>query len=110
MSVLSVLVSCLLIVSYLLFARAWIQYQSEQALYCLAENQPAYACRHQLEKALRRCLPYGELRDLTVFTTNARWNVNLQWRTGWDWPHYVMKVQKQLSAKKINGNNKDLRS
>jgi hypothetical protein len=110
LGVLSLFLSGLLAVCYLLFARAWIQYQSEQALYCLSEGTRTSTCRSTLEKNLARFLPWGELKNVVVFEERDQWRVQLQWRTGWQWPNYAISVHKHLSTKMIAKNSKDLRS
>ena len=79
--VFAVLVSGLLLATYLLFARAWIQWCAEQALYCTAVDPSAGRCRQQLESSLREFLPWGEVH---AFVSQGRqpWTVEVRWRYG----------------------------
>lgn len=60
------LVSAFLLTSYLMFARAYILYQAEQALYCVAEQAAPGDCRAQLRARVTRTLPWGDLRIDTL--------------------------------------------
>ena len=79
MMVLVVFVSGVFLASYLLFAHAWIRYQSEQALYCSLKEQMGSLCRIRLENQLREFLPWGEIQT-RVSGLNNDWMVEVQWR------------------------------
>lgn len=60
---------------YGLFARAWIDYQADQALFCSAEVEHA-DCAQSARNRLRRLLPWGDLHfDLNeeTQTTKVDW-------------------------------------
>jgi hypothetical protein len=92
----------LLSVAYLLFARAWIGYQSEQALYCAAEMALTSSCQKDLQSRLQRFLPWGEVTT-QVESHSGQWLVEVQWQ----WRKYVFHLRKVLNAKLIV-NAKDL--
>lgn len=85
----------LLAFGYLWFARGWIEYQSEQALLCLAESKPAVHCRRRLDRALARFLPWGRTR--VVLNGGKKWTID----TEWNWNGYRVHAHKQLSLSGI---------
>jgi len=100
--VLAVFVSGLLLMVYLMFARAWIQYQSEQALYCLAEARPVSRCRKQLEQRLSRLLKWGHPGVLRLTTYDRGrgvdvWTVEAEWKI----KAYNLRVKKQLDTRRL---------
>ena len=100
---LTVLVSGLLLATYLLFARVWIQWRCEQALYCMAVEQRDGLCRHQLTESVQEFLPWGE-SHFALFGGNGRWNVEGQWRMG----SYYIQIQKSFDTRSA-ATNRDLR-
>ena len=68
----------LLLAAYVLFARAWIQYQGEQALYCAAEGQSPMQCRLSLDAQLRNFLPWG-LRRTYLAGADGAWKLEVDW-------------------------------
>jgi hypothetical protein len=93
------LVVGLLLAAYLLFARAWIAYQSEQALYCSLQMQSASGCQIQLESQLRDFLPYGEIQT-RVTGINNNWLVEVQWH----YREYQMLTRRRLDPELIQAN------
>lgn len=68
---------------YFIFAHVWIQFQSQEALVCLAEKQPIQTCDAQLQKRLNLVLPWGhcqthllrdpvELKSSVTFALNSK--------------------------------------
>jgi hypothetical protein len=81
---------------YLFFARAWVQYQSEQALHCVSERKSAWRCKNDLDEKLNRFLPWGESRA-RIFQVNEQSTVEVQWTYG----KFSLHVAKTLSPKQI---------
>src|SRR5665213_1806017 len=81
---------------YLFFARAWIQYQSEQALHCASERKSTWQCKYELDEKLRRFLPWGE-SAAHLHATGTEWRVEVQWK----YLGYSMSVIKTLSPGEI---------
>lgn len=92
--VLLAFVSGLLLAAYLLFARAWIQYQSEQALYCAAVESPG--CRRQLEDQVRRFIPWGNISS-DVHSSGTNWSAEVRW----NYQDYSFRVAKDLTPRLI---------
>lgn len=86
---------------YLIFARAWIQYQSEQALYCLSEAKPVVLCRRSLEKKLTGALPWGQVGPLSLHSStvgkNEQWKVDVEWK----FQRVSLKIAKELDARRL---------
>ncbi|HMN68027.1 MAG TPA: hypothetical protein PKC28_05760 [Bdellovibrionales bacterium] len=74
-----VLVTMLLVVFYALFARAWIGYQSEQALYCAAEGRPPPICKARWKSRLENFLPWGRVERLRLGKGRDKWNSEIVW-------------------------------
>ena len=51
--------------SYYAFASAWIGYQMDQSLFCLAEGRTEYQCTTLLRSRLR-ILPFGQVVNLKI--------------------------------------------
>ena len=79
MGLLAILIAGLLMAFYLLFTRAWIQYQSEQALYCALQEQVSFHCRARLEARLREFVLVGQFSTKLSGASND-WMVEVQWR------------------------------
>jgi hypothetical protein len=90
------LVSGLMIAAYLLCARSWIQYQSEQALYCVSEGHSRERCKFQLKEQLERFLPWGDT-SVALTGANERWQVEVQWK----YCAYAFRLRKELTPKQI---------
>lgn len=97
--VFAVLVGGLLLATYLLFARAWIQWCAEQALYCTAVEQMSGPCRRQLESSVREFLPWGEVHS---FVSQGRqpWTVEVKWRYG----DFGFQTRRRLSSQSLTAN------
>src|ERR1044072_1779965 len=81
---------------YLLFARGFIEYESEQALYCLAEGQPSFICRSRLRDSVARYLPFGSMSRAGLGTdTRGLWDVDVEWQ----WSNYRVQMHRKLSSK-----------
>jgi len=91
-----VFVSGLLLAAYLLFARSWIQYHSEQALYCVSEGHSSAQCKFQLKEKLERFLPWG---DTSVYLNGGddHWHVEVTWK----YRGYAFHLRKELNPKQI---------
>jgi hypothetical protein len=103
MAVLTVLVSGILLATYLLFARAWMQWQSEEALYCAAVGQGASVCQRTLEDRVREFLPWGTVQA-RVWTAESGWYAEVRWK----YSQFAFHERKALTPKMIVG-NRDLR-
>ena len=90
------LVLGLMIAFYLFFTRAWIQYQSEQALYCAAEARASFPCRSQLEGKLKKFLPWGR-SSVLLQASNNTWTVEVRWGYG----QFSFHTLKELTPKHI---------
>jgi hypothetical protein len=86
----------LLLAAYLFLARAWIQYQSEQALYCVAEGRASFQCKSKLEEKLKQFLPWGE-GSVQLHAFQDQWTVEVLWRNR----DYRFRLYKELSPKAI---------
>lgn len=82
----------ILMVAYLMFTRAWIQYQSEQALYCAAEGKYTLLCREELERKVHQFLPWGETHA-RVTSLQQKWNVEIEWK----YRNYAFHFHKELN-------------
>jgi hypothetical protein len=91
--VLVVFTAGVLMTIYILFARAWLQYQSEQALYCLAERRGTAACRSLLSARARALLPYGNLTTMDLRAEHGRWIAEVRW----EWQGYALHFSKRLT-------------
>lgn len=94
---LMIFVSGLLLSAYLIFARSWIQYQSEQALYCLAESRSYEMCRRKMEQKLDRALPFGQTHFVRLSGGGDLWKVDVRWKIH----DFEIKIRKQLSVRQI---------
>jgi len=86
----------ILLAAYLFFARAWIQYQSEQALYCAAQSRISVPCKHQLEEKLKQLLPWGD-SSVTIQASSDKWIVEVLWKNR----GYSFHLLKELTPKQI---------
>jgi len=86
-----ILVAAILAAGYLLFARSWVLYQSEQALYCVAERQPSAHCASKMRGQVQRFLPWGELRIVSLIRANAGGEVRARWtlQSRWSAPFRI---------------------
>jgi hypothetical protein len=96
MLLLAVFAAGICLAAYLFFARAWIQYQNEQALHCAGERRGGLTCKYELEEKLNRFLPWGESTAL-VQATNDQWTVEVQWK----YAEFSFHLVKTLSPKQI---------
>lgn len=91
----------ILIAVYLLFVRAWIQYGSEQALYCLMQQQPAQACQAELESFLRSTLYWGHTKEVRMRMVQKgklkEWKIH----THWNFVGLSLHVERQISARDL---------
>lgn len=101
--VLVTLVSGVLLATYLLFARAWIQWRSEQALYCMAVEQHDGLCRRQLNETVAEFLPWGDAR-FSLSGANGKWLVEGHWQ----WGGYYFQTLKTFDTHSAAA-NRDLR-
>ena len=84
------IVSATLSLSYLAYARAMIEYQTEQVLYCLAEGRRPATCRANLHRALKDQLRIGRLTKLRATRRRNHWHVEASW-TATAWTIHVIK-------------------
>jgi hypothetical protein len=90
-------VAGILAAAYLIFARAWLQYQGEQALYCLSEARPVYACRRRLETKLSGALPWGKAGALDLSSRDDVWKVRVEWKIR----GFRLQVRKELGTRRL---------
>lgn len=79
MGLIIVFVSGALLAAYLLFARAWVLFHAEQALYCAAERKPAHHCRARLKDKVSSALPWGTLQISALAGEPAGARLHAQW-------------------------------
>lgn len=95
-ALLMVLVGVILGGAYLLFGRAWIQYHSEQALYCAAQSGSPFKCKTELENELSQFLPWGDSL-VRIHAEEQLWTVEVQWQYGL----FSLHIEKELTPKQI---------
>ena len=93
---LAAFVAGLFLAAYLLFARAWIQYQAEQALYCVVEERGSIHCHAQLQSQLEKFLAWGQSHS-RVSGRGANAEVEIEWK----YQNYAVKVHRELNPKLI---------
>lgn len=71
----------LLSLAYVGFARAWINFQIDRALFCLAEGESEFQCRQETTKIMQRYLPLGQLHTMTIISSRDQWRAQVRW----DW-------------------------
>jgi len=97
MTFMVVVTGAILTAGYAVFARAYIEHQSEQTLYCLAENEPLGQCRWRLRRAIARALPYGAIGRLEVTKRSSYWEVEFTWTLS----KFTFRIHKSLSLRDI---------
>lgn len=103
-SFLAVFTGFLLFGAYAVFARAHLEYRTEQALYCLAEGKLEFWCRRRLNQSIDSTLPYGRVTRATLGRVGPNWKVALEWKV---YP-VTFAIKKALSPRQIR-NKRDLR-
>ena len=91
-----VLIAGILLAAYLMFARGWIQYQSEQALLCAAETRTGFLCKSRLDKKLNDFLPWGK-STAQIQAAQDRWSVEVTWK----FQNFSFRIVKELTPKQI---------
>ncbi|MBX3022563.1 MAG: hypothetical protein KF799_12900 [Bdellovibrionales bacterium] len=113
-STITLLAGLILTTTYIWFTRAWVSYQSEQALYCLGEGRPPRQCRQKLQRHLKTQLPFVDVTVVQAWRTYRMWNVQVQWEWRLKWEQidkrYVLRLRKELSIQQIDRMRRDLRS
>ena len=89
-------VATLLVAAYFQFGRAWVQYRTEQALYCLAEGRPQSRCRRELKTKIERFLPWGDWK-IRLVRDRGKWLVDIEWK----YQKYSLHFKKELSEELI---------
>jgi hypothetical protein len=92
-----VFVMGLLFAAYLMFARGWIQYQGEQALYCVNEARPASVCRRELAGRLTQFLPWGKLGNIDLRFQGDKGKLDIKWVI----EGFTIRISKQMSMRQI---------
>jgi hypothetical protein len=82
--------------AYLIFGKAWIQYQSEQALYCAAEKSAAIDCQSELDARLRPFLPWGTT-EVRIRSADELWTVEVIWKFG----PLTLDIVKELTPRQL---------
>jgi hypothetical protein len=75
-----------------MFARAWLLYQSEQALYCVAEKRPSHVCRINLSNSIIRFLPWGSLSVQQLAESPNGGTLQISWGI----KNYVIPIRRSL--------------
>lgn len=96
-----------LLVGYLIFARAWLQFQGEQALYCVATRHPAYVCERRLRARVDEALPWGRLTVAYVNADADNWRMEMEWLL--PATNTRLHLRKLLRLKDLSAGRKDLR-
>jgi hypothetical protein len=91
------LIGATLCAAYAAFARAYLEYRAEQALYCLGERRPPPVCGARLRSTIQRTLAYGRLGRLTLIDGRDAWRVRFEWRLG----HVIFRLDKALSRRRV---------
>jgi len=90
--ILSLAFAGLLALIYVGFVRSFIGYQSDQALFCLAEGQSEYHCQNAAKQSMRKFLPFGELRSFQLTSAHEAWRASADWQ----WAKIHIKKQRML--------------
>ena len=90
-------VAALLLGTNLIFSRAWLQYQGEQTLFCLAERHSNFECRTRLKKKLVDALPFGHLGEIRMVDQGDKWKIFLDWKL----KNWNVRISKELSSRQI---------
>lgn len=96
MSVLLIFIGGMLLAGYLMFARSWIQFQSEQALYCVAQTPRPWNCHEKLKMQLKRFLPWGDVWA-NIESQDSNWTVEVKW----SYSDYSFHLKKELNPELI---------
>lgn len=88
-----------LTIAYLGFTRVWLEYESEQGLYCLAERGSGVTCTRKLRERVERFVPWGEIERLKLVPGEDAWELEL-W---WNWNGIRMRIHRRLSVASIAG-------
>lgn len=86
------LLLCFSWLSYAGFARAWIGFQMDKALFCLAEGTQQWECEKSAKQAMNQFLPFGQIRLLNLQTQPDRW----QAKVAWEWNEIHLLKEKSL--------------
>jgi hypothetical protein len=88
----------ILAIFYFSFARVWLQYQGEQALLCLAQDQPA--CQSRLQRRIQDVLPFGDVERLELKKGERSWNLLIDWA----WNRHHLLIKKDLRLRDLTRN------
>jgi hypothetical protein len=105
-AVFAVLVCGVLLAAFLFVARAWIQSQSEQALYCLATTSRPSNCQRNFKTRIEGFLPWGGVTHSALWNQADNWSLNVTWR----WKGFKWTLNKGLSIRAIQKNRASLLS
>ena len=92
-----VLVTVTLVAAYLAFARAYLEYRTEQALYCLAERRHRTGCAEGLRRAVNGTLAFGRIQKMRLVETRDTWKVELTWQIH----DFVFRFDKTLDRRRV---------
>lgn len=92
--ILSIAFAGFLALIYVGFVRSFIGYQSDQALFCLAEGQSESHCQNIARREMRKFLPFGELLTFQLTANNNAWRASVDWQ----WAKFHIKKQRILKA------------
>jgi hypothetical protein len=96
-AVLLVFVAGALLAAYLMFARAWIQYQGDQALYCMSESRPTVVCHKRLRAKLNQFLPWGQFGRIDLSFHGDKGKLDIKWVI----QGFTIHIAEQLSIRQI---------
>jgi hypothetical protein len=74
------IVTLTLVAGYLVLARAWLEYQSEQALYCLATGRARKICGRDFTRRIHETLGFGRVVAFTATRRPQSWSVRVEWQ------------------------------
>lgn len=94
--VITVVVGATLFALYAHFARAWLEYTSEQALYCLSEGRGDQICRANLRRDALR-IPFVTLTDARLVRRRDSCLITVRWRIR----TYEFQLVKALNARRV---------
>lgn len=96
-AVLAVFAAGFIFAAYFMFARSWIQYQGEQALYCVSEKRPAAACKRELTGKINQYLPWGKIGDIDLYFRGDKGKLDIKWVVH----GFTIRISKQISMRQI---------
>lgn len=85
---------------YFIFARAWIHYQGERGLFCLAHARGASVCERELRSRVERVMPFGELERVRLNSGREQWTLEIVWKLN----DQRLRLHKRLRVREVAAN------